>query len=362
MHPQLVYAVPADLGSAAAHCVHVLKMGDALQKTGLTVEVCVRAAPDRADLVRRFGLQTQFDVIRVPMRGMGPVSLKFARGVMSYTPNTARVLTRNIVTAVLSTLYGRRTVLELHSPVESLREKFLLRTFLKSRNAVGLVVVTEALKDRFLQDVGSRYAPILHVLPDAAEAIPFPNIEETKGNTVGYIGSFLPGKGAELVVEIAKLMPDVRFILVGGPKENLNLESLPENISIAGQMAHSETLQMLWMFDVALLPNQPSVLVSNGKVDIGKWTSPLKLFEYMAARRPIVASRLTVLQEVLSDHRNALLANPTDPADWVNCIRKLLADRDLAERIAKTAHQNFLDHYTWDQRARRMASILGFEK
>lgn len=362
MHPQLVYAVPADLGSAAAHCVHVLKMGDALQRNGLTVELCVRAAPDGADLARRFGLQSQFDVTRVPMVGLGPTSLKFARGVMSCTPTTARVLTRNIVTAVLSTLNGRRTVLELHSPVESIREKFLLQRFLKSKNAIGLVVVTEALKSRFIQDLGSMYDPILHVLPDAAEAMPFPNAKETTGNTVGYIGSFLPGKGAELVVAIANLMPDVQFYLVGGPKENLNVESLPTNICITGQMMHSEALQMLWMFDVALLPNQSSVLVSNGKVDIGKWTSPLKLFEYMAAQRPIVASRLPVLQEVLSDHHNSLLANPTDPIDWVHCIRKLLSDRDLARRIAKTAQQDFLDHYTWDQRARRMASILGFEK
>jgi len=117
-------------------------------------------------------------------------------------------------------------------------------------------------------------------------------------------------------------------------------------------------MQLMASFVVALLPNQARVIVSGGTVDIGRWTSPLKLFEYMAAGRPIVASRLPVLEEVLADGLNALLVDPSAPDDWAVQIRRLIDDPMLAQQLAMTAHRDFVQKYSWTARAMRMAEIF----
>lgn len=156
-------------------------------------------------------------------------------------------------------------------------------------------------------------------------------------------------------------MPDVRFVMVGGPETALDGQTVPTNVNLTGAMPHAAAMRQMAGFDVALLPNRARVLVSGGTVDIGRWTSPLKLFEYMAAGRPIVASRLPVLEEVLADGRNALLADPTAPDAWAAQIRRLIDDPALAQRLATAAHKDFVQHYSWTARAVRMAGIFGLK-
>jgi len=358
----LIYAVPADLGSGAAHCVHVVKMGMALRRVGLAVDVCVAATPSDDVLMADFGLTDPLTATQIRPVGRGPASLRFARGVMNHAQRGQDILTRNLLTAWLSVVSGHRTVLELHSPIETLKGRIMFRLFMHHRRALGLVTITQALKDRYVSDFGTAMAPRIHVLPDAADPVVHddPASADTMAGppTVGYVGSFLPGKGAEQVLRIATLMPDVHFVLVGGPNKAIANQTVPANVHLTGELPHAAAMQLMASFVVALLPNQARVIVSGGTVDIGRWTSPLKLFEYMAAGRPIVASRLPVLEEVLADGLNALLVDPSAPDDWAVQIRRLIDDPMLAQQLAMTAHRDFVQKYSWTARAMRMAEIF----
>jgi glycosyltransferase involved in cell wall biosynthesis len=86
--------------------------------------------------------------------------------------------------------------------------------------------------------------------------------------------------------------------------------------------------------------------------------SPLKLFEYMASGKPIVASDLPVLREILVEDRNALLYPPSDPAALAECLARLLADKSLATRLADQARQDVED-FTWERRAARILAHIG---
>jgi glycosyltransferase involved in cell wall biosynthesis len=83
----------------------------------------------------------------------------------------------------------------------------------------------------------------------------------------------------------------------------------------------------------------------------------LKLFEYMASGRPIVASDLPSLREVLADGRNAVLVEPGNPQALTAGIRRIKEDPALAERIARQALEDVRD-YTWDRRAERLETLL----
>ena len=82
--------------------------------------------------------------------------------------------------------------------------------------------------------------------------------------------------------------------------------------------------------------------------------SPIKVFEYMASRKPILCSDLPVLREVLRDEENALLLPPREPEAWAAALVRLKSDNALADRLALAAVHDFREHYTWQGRARRI--------
>jgi glycosyltransferase involved in cell wall biosynthesis len=82
-------------------------------------------------------------------------------------------------------------------------------------------------------------------------------------------------------------------------------------------------------------------------------TSPMKLFEYMAAKRPIVSSSISTIQKVISHNKEALLAASDDPEEYANLIKNLLNNPNLAKRIAKNAYQK-VQNYTYKSRCKKI--------
>ena len=86
--------------------------------------------------------------------------------------------------------------------------------------------------------------------------------------------------------------------------------------------------------------------------------SPLKLFEYMAAGRAIVASDLPAWSDVVAHGETALLLPPDDVAAWSEAIDRLLSDSDLRERLGEIARNQALEQHTWDVRAARILAHI----
>jgi glycosyltransferase involved in cell wall biosynthesis len=85
--------------------------------------------------------------------------------------------------------------------------------------------------------------------------------------------------------------------------------------------------------------------------------SPLKMFEYMASGKPIIASRLEVIEEVLKDKKNALLVASDNIHEWAESIRLLKEDRFLAKRLGEQAKED-VKIYTWDERVQNIFSMI----
>ena len=79
--------------------------------------------------------------------------------------------------------------------------------------------------------------------------------------------------------------------------------------------------------------------------------SPLKIFEYMSAGKPIVSSKLNVLKEVLTHNYNALLVKPDDVEEWIKSIKLLCDDEKLRQKIGNQALIDFNNKYKWEKRA-----------
>jgi glycosyltransferase involved in cell wall biosynthesis len=232
------------------------------------------------------------------------------------------------------------------------------------RTADGYVTITAGLKSELERRFGPRdrvaVVPdgVRTTAPDAPGAPRAPDAPDAPF-TVAYAGHLYPWKGVDLVIEAIAGLPDTHGLIIGGHPEETDLarlRTLAEQLFCSGRVTFTgllppiEVAARLRDAHVLVLPNPASALSR-------AFTSPLKLFEYMASGRPIVASDLPSIREVLSDGRNALLVEPGNPQALTAGIRRIKEDAALAERLARQALEDVHD-YTWARRAERLDTLF----
>ncbi|MBI3763487.1 MAG: glycosyltransferase family 4 protein [Chloroflexi bacterium] len=274
--------------------------------------------------------------------------------------------TRDTMTAALLVLLRRncRVFLETHS-FPSSRSGLTLQRWLVG-HVSGLIVLTQELAKHYAQ-LGCPPRRIA-VVPDAVDAEAFEQCSATDSRQrsgiepgdaiIMYVGQMYSWKGVDVLVAAASKLPaKCQVWLVGGTPEELpRVEKLigdlaARNVTLKGYVTPSEVPGYLSLASVLVLPN-------SGKADVSRYyTSPLKMFEYLAAGRPIVASDLPSLREVLRDGENALLFRADDPDALAAAIRCVLEDASLAERLARQGRSD-AKAYSWPARARAILQFI----
>ncbi len=222
--------------------------------------------------------------------------------------------------------------------------------------ADGLIVLTERLAD--MMRTRFQTSGRILVAPDGVDlraALPV-ELDASHG-PVTYLGSFHHWKGVEFLIRAAAADEQLRLCLVGGvPEPRAQLTRLAtelkvlDRVQFVGPVAPPQRWRYLAQASACVLPLTRSAFGTS-------FTSPLKLFEYMAAARPIVASDLPAIREVLRDGKNALLVPPEDPKALAAALRRLREDQDLARRLAVQAASE-VRSYTWDARGQRIVEFL----
>jgi glycosyltransferase involved in cell wall biosynthesis len=174
---------------------------------------------------------------------------------------------------------------------------------------------------------------------------------------VGFLGSFGPWHGAPVLAEAARrISPAVacHFLFIGDGEQRSTVEGIIDSAdksvsaTFVGRVSHAEAPAYLDACDIFAAPNVPA---GDGSEFFG---SPTKLFEYMAMARPVVASRLGQIAEVIDDGSNGLLVEPGDPQALALAIERLAADEDLRARLGAAARQTVIERYTWRRNAERV--------
>ena len=208
------------------------------------------------------------------------------------------------------------------------------------RRADGYVTITRGLADDLEQPLRPR-GRAWRSCPTACGSMrrrPAPRPRpRTARPLVGYAGHLYAWKGVDVLLEALAALPEVDGLIVGGHEREPDLarvKALAERCGIAGpgdvhrpRRRRRRCRRSSARADVLVLPNPASAIST-------RFTSPLKLFEYMAAGRPIVASDLPAIREVLTPTSNAVLVAPGDAAALAAGIRRVLADPALAARLA----------------------------
>ena len=175
---------------------------------------------------------------------------------------------------------------------------------------------------------------------------------------VVYTGSLFLWKGVNILVDSLKYLPNnVKLIIVGGSAEYLvdfkkyvKDSGQKNRVTIVPHIRNKDLLQYLEIADVLVLPN-------SAKDKINLYTSPIKMFEYMASKRPIVASGLPSIKEVLVHQKNALLFNADSEEDLAKKIQSVIIQD--GNNLVKSAYEE-VKKYTWDGRAANIKEFIEF--
>jgi glycosyltransferase involved in cell wall biosynthesis len=172
---------------------------------------------------------------------------------------------------------------------------------------------------------------------------------------VFYVGQLYPLQGVDLFLEALGDLPQVEGDVVGGrPEQVASLRRLAEELGMAsrvrfhGFVRPADLSHLVRDADLFVLPAR-----AEGKMP---YVGHVKLYEYMAWGRPIVAADLPAVREDLRDEENGLLVPAGDPKGLAGAIRRILEDGELAARVGARAREA-ARHYTYQARAARLVEV-----
>ena len=211
----------------------------------------------------------------------------------------------------------------------------------------------------------SKGARAVTVIPNAADPERFrPEVRHVRRRegepfTIGFVGSLKPWHGIEYLVRafkrLRRMSPDYRMLVVGdGPlrrelERQIRANHWKDVVVLTGAVSIDEVARLLPRMDVGVAPYPPLG---------GFYFSPLKLFEYMAAGLPIVASDIGQIAEILTHRRTALLHEPGSVTEIVARIDELRRRPALASRLGRDARALLCRRYTWRKNADRVLKAI----
>jgi glycosyltransferase involved in cell wall biosynthesis len=374
---RIAYVGSPELFLRGASGIHVMKMCQAITKLGHSVELILPSYDKRMDIFEYHGVRPIFKITTLPSLSNSSIR-HIMHGAFSaiYTKfkrkNFDLILTRNIVYTYLSTqLFEIPTIYDAHHPLVNKAAHLLFRFFKDSNyllrfttNSQGLANIYMGLglpKDKLVVAPNGVDLERFEKAPTKEESRRLLGFEVQK-DIVCYAGNTYSGRGIELLVDVALMLKDALFLIVGGLEDDnkyyreIAQEKDVKNFNLIGFVPHTKVPYYLFSSDVLVMPYTSSMTIKGGTIAV-EFTSPIKLFEYMASRRPIVATAIPSVKEILQDGENAIIVEPNSVDSLYNGIKKVLEDRALAERLAIQA-LNDAKKYTWEERAKRMLDGL----
>jgi glycosyltransferase involved in cell wall biosynthesis len=237
------------------------------------------------------------------------------------------------------------------------------------RDADAIVTVSRLLRD-YVVSLGISTDRV-HVHPNGVDTTVFsagPPERSVKsrwglgpGPVVGFVGGLRAWHGTEtlpvLLDTLRTRYPDVQLLIAGdGPlraplERDFERRGIGANVVFTGWLPHEQVPGVIRQFDIALAPYSERAYAS--------YASPLKLFEYMACGKPVVAPALGQIEEVVSDGETGLLYPHQASDKLADACMRLLADDALRERLGRAAIARVDGHYSWDRNAARVAGLGG---
>jgi len=265
---------------------------------------------------------------------------------------------RKVVVTDFNDLIAQYTIEVLNVPKKSLKAKiliFLQHFLVKQSNKV--VVPTKFIRN-YAVSIGVQERKI-SLIPNGVDTKTFKPMKSiARGKLCShvnhkicvYCGRLDGWAGVKIIADLCRIAEDrklnVKFLLAG---DGVDKPLLGENMMFLGKVEYEDVPFILAAADIVLVPF-PNNEVSHA-------ASPLKLFEGMAMQKPVIASKVCGINEVICDGENGLLASPDNINEWVEKLEVILKSKRLYAKIARNARRT-AERFDWRLIANEFEKVL----
>ena len=225
-------------------------------------------------------------------------------------------------------------------------------------NSDTLICVTETLK----RVIGERYKKRVYFVPNGANTDLFRPIKDARKRLnldeqvfyIGYVGSFAPWQGIDILVEagaeVVKTFSNVKILLAGAHNEKIvnkvrNLH-MQDNVIFAGRIPHAEVPLYINASHICVTPKRP----------LQSGYSPLKLYEYMACGKPVIASRLEGF-EILEKVNAGILVEPENSTALAKALITLYQSEEQRMEMGKNGREYVTTYHSWAKISQEIEDI-----
>ncbi|MDA8560125.1 hypothetical protein N9K62_04330 [Candidatus Pelagibacter bacterium] len=324
-------AIPSVLPSS----LQIVKTCDSFSKHKYNVTLIKPGTGDkRFSLKKYYGLQNSFKIKEFKFFKSFPKGLKFylyslcclffiIRSGYSVT------ITRNYFICYLLLLFRKKVILEIHHDIniEGRITKFIIKNsnFLNKENLINIIAITNSVKNLFV----TKY----HVKPNKIKVLPSgssmsvnqkPTCFYNRRLKIGYFGSLSLSKGIQTLVKLSKIDKENDYYIYGGTQgviNNIKKKNNYKNLFLSRAVPYANLANIMTRMDLLTIPYKKKVSSAGEVDDISKYTSPLKLFDYLAVGKVIIASDLKVFREVISKKNAFFVKDYENIFEWRKIIR-----------------------------------------
>jgi len=247
-------------------------------------------------------------------------------------------------------------IVEFHGMPSKRYIKYYKDAFNNSDKFIPLAITTLLAED--IAEVFNIDFNDILVLPSAVDINKFAGNKIVSDNNekklnITYVGSLIPNRGVDTLITAAKVLKELNFTIIGGIGEDLSKMKLYKeknglsNVNLLGYKSQKDLPLYYQKADILILP------MTGKEVHTTKYASPSKLFEYMASGKPIIASDLISIREILKNNESILLFEPDNSKDLINKIKLLSSDPDLMIKLSKNS-KNLAKRYSWNNRVEKI--------
>ncbi|MEM7009377.1 MAG: glycosyltransferase family 4 protein [Thermodesulfobacteriota bacterium] len=372
---RVIYVASPPMFTKGASAIHIFKMCQAISKTGIETELIISANRSQSEMCEYYNVDKDFRITPFPYFNSSAIRNVFHGLLSAFYIKFFRynrydvVVTRNIVFTYIATKLKIPTVYDAHHPLVSGAE-FLFNSFKHSDYLVRFSTNSNGLAQMYLK-LGLPEEKLV-VAHNGVELDPFQDAPSKTNSRkelglplrkkiVCYCGNIYEGRGIEALIDAAIKLEDAMFLVVGGAQEDVNRyrriahNKGAENFELTGFVPHKDVPKYLMASDILVMPYSSKMTIKGG-TKAEEFTSPIKLFEYMASDRPIVATSIPSVLEILENEVNSVLVEPDIAEQIYLGLNKVLNDDDLAKRISKQAKLD-VSNYTWEVRAKKLLGL-----
>ncbi len=366
---RIAYLFNSSMPSANPGSIQVANTCDAIVDLSNDVRVILPNTGLKVSILKYYNLKNELKITRLKYFDKFPLGFNYYLfSLFSVFYGIIKrydlFITRNFFSFYILNLLKKKVIFEIHHDLstEGRIVRFLFNNFniFNSKNVVKIVAITKPVKNYLIKEFKVDKKKI-EIIPSASSLkIKFKKIFNKKSYNIGYFGSLDISKGSEFIIKLSKIDKKNKYFIYGGSSKDseiLKKKSNSSNLRINKAIRYSQVKYFISKMDILLMPADKNLLRSLGGVgNIAKYTSPLKLFDYLASGKLIFASNLNVFKEVIKHNKNCIVIDNLNPLEWLNVINRNTKNLKKANFLKKNAFE-LSKKYTYHKRAEKVLKL-----